>query len=258
MTPSEEGFYSRNKGGTRYVTLLSVTDSRGNPTAVFAEKVSEDAEDAVSRVNKNGKTVWEKHHDGIRLQISSVYIKTDSQFGPQLYIRGNTHTIQVPLNSNHATKFIACCDGIDLDQVCLFEPYKMEKTDRVTGTRVYKDGKIVYTQGWTIKQGGTGKDCKLENTLDMSREGPVPAMRQLKNKKWDSSDRDEFLLEHLNQWIEANGLDKKPASETSQDSLEDDEEEEDEEEETPAPPKKKKGTQVVENYGPIDEDSVPF
>jgi len=240
--PSEEGFYKRSGGSTTWINIINAKDKKGVERPYFAEKAAEGDKDAVSRLNKNKEVVWEKHYDAMGLLIKAVYIQ-DGQFGKQLLIRGKSKTIQVPMNSNHATQFIAKCRNIDLSQLVGFEPYRMVRKDR--DDRIVKDdkGNPRYNNGWTLKQGGTEKENKLENDLDVSKDGPVPAMRKLKNGKWDSSDRDEYLEEYLNRWIKENDLGGKPQSEDT---------EEDEDDDTPPPPKKKK------KKAADDDDNIPF
>jgi hypothetical protein len=243
MPDDEEEFYTPRRGGRSYISILSATDDRGNPTAVFAEKCNEGDDGAISRVNKNDKTVWEKHHGGLRMHIKSVWIvpADKSEYGMQLCIASDKRVIQVPWKSNHARKFIAVCHNIDLDEKVLFEPYRMPRT---------KDGKPVldgkgkkrYNTGWTIKQGGSSKEDKLEEALDMSKDGPVPPWKKLRNGDWDTSDQDEYLENYLQKWIDKNELGKQePAS-----SVTDEEEEEEvDEEEEEAPTMKKARGKVV-------------
>ena len=240
--PSEEGFYKRSGGSTSWIGIVIAKDNKGVERPYFAEKAAEGDKDAVSRVNKKGNVVWEKHYEALGMLIKKVYLR-DDQFGKTLNIRGKSKTIQVPFNSNHATKFVACCRNIDLNELVGFEPYRMVKKDR--NDKVIKDdkGAIKYTTGWTLKQGGTEKENKLENDLDTTKDGPVPAMRKLKNGKWDSSDRDEFLEEYLMKWIKENDLDSR-APEI---------EEEEEDDDAPPPKKKKKKVSVAD-----DEDNMPF
>jgi hypothetical protein len=272
--PSEEGFYKRKGGSTNYVSILGIEDEHGKQQAVFAEKAEEGAKDAVSRVNKNGKTVWEKHYDALALKIQSVYIKEDKEYGNQLCIRGKTKTVQVSFNSAHAKKFVAVCRNINLDDVILLEPYKFPKEDANGRPVLDRKGQKKYNTGWTIKQGGDAKENKLEDALDMSKNGPVPAFEKLKNGKWDTSDHDEYLLNYLNEWIEENELNKRPEKvEQEDDDDEDEEEDEDEDEDEDEPPPKKVKGKVVSSKPlkkkkkrPVeedededeDEDQVPF
>lgn len=258
MPPSEEGFYERKGGRTSYISVLGTVDDKGRVNAVFAESVNEGDKGAVSRINKNKKMVWERHHSAFGANIKAVYVKEDKEYGNQLCIRTKTKTLQVPMNSPHATKFIAVCHNIDLNQMVLFEPYKMPKKDENKKPVLDAKGQQKFITGWTIKQGGEEKENKLEDALDMSKEGPVPAFKKLKNGKWDTSDRDEYLETYLKEWIEENDLNKKPESVTEsddEDSGEDeddedndsDDDEDDDEDDDPEPPKKankkfKKGT----------------
>lgn len=289
MVPSDDGFYKRKGGSTSYVTILGLDDEKGKPRAVFAEKVAEGDEGAESRVNKNKKTVWERYHDGMNITIKAVYIKKDKEYGDQLCIRGKSKTVQVAFNSAHTKKFIAVCRNIDLDEPIFLEPYKFPKLDAKDRPVVDGKGNPKFTTGWTIKQGGTEKQHKLEDALDMSKDGPVPAFEKLKNGKWDTSDHDEYLLNYLNKWIKENELDTKPESSESSskhsdddddeddDDDDDDEDEEDddddEEEEKPIkkvkakvvaskPLKKKKKKKAVteddDDDDDEDSDNVPF
>lgn len=227
--PSEEEFYDKQRGQTTYLSIISTTDKRGRPQAVIAEPCNEGDKGAVSRLNKNQKTVWERHHPGIQAVIKGVYVKKHDEWGDQLYIRFKTKTIQVPMSSSHARTFIAIAPNIDLTQPVLFEPWKMPKTDKNGKPVLDSKGAPKFNQGWTLKQGGDEKENKVEPALDLSKDGPVPAFKKLKNGKFDTSDHDEFLLDYLKDWIKENDLDKKPDAATDNDD--DDEETDDEEEE---------------------------
>lgn len=229
----EEEFYTPKHGGKSYVTILSSTNDKGEPIAVFAEKAKEGDPKAKSRVNKKGVTVWEKHYGGMKIRIKSVYVipADKSEFGAQLCISSEKRNIQVPWNSEHARKFIAVCRNIDLDEPVLIEPYKMPKTDANGKQLVTKQGNKAFRNGWTIKQGGSDKSNKLENALDMSKDGPVPQWKKLRNGNYDTSDQDEYLENYLNDWIEKHGLAPKRSSVTESD--EEEEEESEEEEKTP-------------------------
>ena len=246
--PSEEGFYKPSGGSTTWINIINAKDKKGVERPYFAEKAAEGDKDAVSRINKNKDVVWEKHYRGMGLFIKAVYIK-DGQFGKQLLIRGKSKTLQVPFSSTHATQFIAKCRNLDLNQLVGFEPYRMIRKDQ--NDKVVKDdkGNPRYNNGWTIKQGGTEKENKVENELDTSKDGPVPAMRKLKNGKWDSSDRDEYLEEYLTRWIKENDLGGKPQSE---DTEEDDEETD--RETSPLAVKKRKKKHPAEE----DDNHIPF
>lgn len=270
MPPSEEGFYQRSRSGSSYLSVLGVEDSQGRPAAVFAEKVAEGSKDAVSRLNKNKKLVWERYHDGVFITITSCYIKNDAEYGNQLCIRGNSKTIQVPMNSAHAKGFIACSGNIDLSQAILFEPYRIARKDQNDKPMLDSKGSQKYTTGWTIKQGGETKEDKVPPSIDMSKNGPVPPFNKLKNGKWDTSDHDEFLANMLVEWIEENQLNKREQGNTTPiKPEEDDEEEEEEEEEEDKPIKKAKATVI--NSSPLkkkkkkiveddddDDDNVPY
>jgi hypothetical protein len=246
--PSEEGFYKKQGGATSWVTILSsVKDERGRETSVFVERAKEGDEGAISRTNKLDKVVWEHHHEALGMLIKGVYIKKEGKYGPQLCIRGKSKTIQVPFNSNHAKKFIACCRNLNLSELVGFEPYKMMRTNERGFPMKGEDGEVKYTTGWAIKQGGDKKENKVENDLDLSKDGPVPAARKLKNGKYDFSDAEEFLEEYLERWIEENNLDSRPEAEPQ---AEDEEEEPEEEEKKPVKKKKKKTYE--------EDESVPF
>lgn len=249
--PSEEGFYDRERSGTSYVTILGTTDAEGKPTAVFTEKVKEGDEKAISRKNKMGDIVYERHHKGMYISLKRVYIDKKNKFGPQLCIRGKTKTIQVGMNSEHARKFVAVCHNIDLSEPVLFEPYRFLNKDKETGKpKLSATGDKTYRTGWTLKQGGDTKDHKLEDALDMSRDGDVPKWKKLKNGKWDTSDQDEFLENYLLEWVEKNELNKDAPSVTEEEPDEEEEENDteepdDEEEEESTPPPKKVSGKVV-------------
>lgn len=248
-------FYNAGGSGRKFVGLLSVTDEEtGKTRQVFTEKVDEGTPGAKFRKNKNGDPVWEKHHSGMLLSIVGVWIDKKTKFGPQLCIASKNRVIQVPLNSNHARKFIAVCRNIDLSEPVAFEPYRMVKKDKNDRVVTDDEGNKRYSIGWVIKQGGTSKDCKLEEALDMSSDGPVPKWKKLANGKYDTSEHDLFLENYLRAWIEKKGLERKGAAEGEEDEDDDNDgtysSDEEEEEEAPPPMKKAKCKVVSSKSGP--------
>lgn len=245
----DQEFYNAGGSGRKFVGLLSVTDEEtGKTRQVFTEKVDEGTPGAKFRKNKNGDPVWEKHHTGMLLTIVAVWIDKKTKFGEQLCIASKNKVIQVPMNSNHARKFIAVCRNIDLSEPVAFEPYRMVKKDKNDRVVTDDEGNKRYTIGWVIKQGGTSKDCKLEEALDMSKDGPVPQWRKLPNGKYDTSEHDLYLESYLRSWIEKKGLEKKGTSETSEEEEEEGEGYSDngeEEDDTPPPPPKKVTGKVI-------------
>lgn len=261
----EEEFYDRRRSGTSYVTILGVQDDEGKPQAVFAEKVKEGEEKAVSRKNKNGDIVWERHHKGIWLSLKRVYIDKKNKFGPQLCIRGKSKTIQVAMSSDYARKFIAVCHNIDLSEPVLFEPYRFLNKDKETNKpKLSASGEKTYRTVWTLKQGGDEKENKLEDALDMSKDGDVPKWKKLKNGKWDTSDQDEFMETYLLEWVEKKGLNEEQSSVTEEEEDEEEQQadtedaDEEEEEESTPPPKKVSGkivsTKPLKKTRPVVEE----
>ena len=244
MADNDDEFYTPKHGGKSYISILSVTDAAGKPDAVFAEKCQEGDDGAVSRKNKKGVTVWERHHGAMRFYIRQVWIvpADKSEYGAQLCIASDKRIIQVPFNSRHARKFIAVCHNIDLDEKVLIKPYRMPREKDGKPIINPKSGQKVYNTGWTIRQGGDSKENNLEEALDMSKDGPVPEWRKLKNGKYDTSDQDEYLENYLQKWIDKNDLGKKQEASVTEDEEEEEVEEEDEEE---APPMKKANAKVV-------------
>lgn len=181
-----EGFY-KPKRGTDYWTV-----SGGN----IVKRVDEGTPGAISRAlekgDNKGKLVWEIHEEAYEGKIRSVYVdKSDNpQYDDKLCIRFGKATVQMPVTSQHALSVICKLRNINLEEPILFEPYKMAKQG--------KPGK--YNVGVVIRQNGE----KVKNHLDPSKDGDLPELEQKKRAgkiEWDSTARDNFLYEHLVEWI---------------------------------------------------------
>lgn len=207
---NEEGFYTPKRGGDYYKVMGEF----------IVKEVPEGTEDAVSRVNKEGRTVWEIRKPGYRGKIQSVYINKSKnpKYPDTICIKFKKVTIQMQINGQHAQRFIAKVRSINLNEEIKFEPYRIARTDK----------KDKFNVGVTLYQNGE----KVIDYLDCKKDGDLPELEQKKKAgkiEWDDTKRANFLYEHLTTWIEEQEFpdprDKSGAEESSE-KYDDQEEEE--------------------------------
>lgn len=169
----------------------------------------EGEKDATSRVTKTGKTKWVKHFDFVSGIITGVEIRRSNDYGDSLIIKLDDNkerfSIDVGLGTRHAQKFIAVCENINLRLPVTFSVFSF----------MGDKGKEI--RGWTIEN---PEGEKLESSLNKD---DIPPPVQNKKGKWDFSDREVYLEEHLSKWIASCNF-SSPESKTEQQSDEDEDE----------------------------------
>lgn len=144
--------------------------------------------DALKRVTKTGKEKWVRHFDFVSGLITNAEIRKGDKFDDQLVLTVNdvreAFKVCVGLTTRYFAKFAVCCENINLRKEVEFDTYS------------FKDDNGKERRGWTIKQGGEAVEHSLESN-------DIPRGVQNKKGKWDFSDREEFLSEHVEKWIEA-------------------------------------------------------
>lgn len=228
--------------------------SRKNYTSImgglFVQRCEEGDEGAKSRVNKNGKTVWEKTHKGLKIKVTSIYTKEPKDYDKELHIASKGFDIGVPFNSRHSQKFICCLRNIDFDDYIILIPYRIQKKD--DKGRPIKDK---FVNGWTIYQGGTESDNKVEQYIDSGRDGDLPPLKKTKingKEAWDATKQLEYLEDHLNTYLDENPQ-LKP-NRAIQVGSDEDESLEEEEEEQEQKPKSKLGKKLNKKKSSEEED----
>jgi len=148
----------------------------------FCQRVQEGAEGAVKRVNKIGKTVYEKFYDSFTGRLVGIKVQ-DGEYGKtwnfSFQDKGEVYILQLSYSNSFATAFLKQLPNIDLAQEMKVSP-SVKEVDGKNRSSLF------------INQGG--KTLKHAYT----REAPngMPDMEQITikgQKVWDDSKRIEFL-----------------------------------------------------------------
>ena len=169
----------------------------GTLNGEFVVKTDNKDENAVSRVNKVGSTVFERHYNKLEGLITDVEIY-HGDYGKilNLTISDNdpktgdfvNYKLGLPFNSNYAMGFLRRAHNIDFDKkITLFTgKYEDDKGKERTYMTVWQNGdKVAYY--WTKE---TPRD--------------LPDMKQVKVNgvmTWDSTDRLEYLENYVEKVI---------------------------------------------------------
>jgi len=167
------GLQNREQGGN-YITILG---------GKFSQRVDANTPGAVQRVNKLGKTVFEKYYTeftgklvGIKTQDSKDYGKNwifSFQDGGQIY------NLQLSYSNSFATALLKMLPNVDLNQEMRVQPVAKE-VDGKTKSSLF------------ISQGGT----TIKHAYTMDNKNGLPDMEKVMVKGqevWDDSKRLEFL-----------------------------------------------------------------
>jgi len=236
------GFKSKNNSGGK----VFVTPSKGR----LVIRCDKDEDGAVARTLEKGKNagteIWELHFPGYEGMLRSAYIEEGEAYGDKIVLemedtkaskndKYRKVSISFGIDSSYAPRFIDRCRNIDLKEPLLFEPYSFTSKDDPSKT----------IMGMNLYQGDGDKP--LAATLAKEDHPEWVKKKTRKGTEWDKTDFLEFMVNHFNDWVEENNLDKK---ESSKDSSNDDEEEEEE-----APKKKSFGrSKSSGKQAPADED----
>lgn len=134
---------------------------------------------SIERVNKNGKTVHETFHSGLKGKITNITTK-DSDYGKFWCVELNSNEVlQFQYSSGYANGFLRALPNADFSQEVTLTPKMTVEGDKKKGT-------IFINQN--------GKALKWHFT----KEDPngLPDLKKIKIKgkeTWDSSDQMEFL-----------------------------------------------------------------
>lgn len=143
-----------------------------------------------SRINKNGKTVFEEHYDYIDGLISEINIK-ESDFGKFWMITlsdgEQSQILQMNYSSGYANAFLKCLPNVDLTQkVKIIPSQKMEGDKKKTSLFITQHGQPV--KWYYTKDNPHG----------------IPELKKIRVKgkdQWDDSDIMEFLEKMVNEQI---------------------------------------------------------
>lgn len=102
----------------------------------FATKAEEGAEGAVSRVNKNNKTVWEFLHDKLSGTIDSIIVQKNEKLGAYEYILdvndiGEHYSVSIPADSKYGDSLASKVPNIAIKTWSLIQPYDFEDKTRI-------------------------------------------------------------------------------------------------------------------------------
>lgn len=181
--------------------------SGGNFYSIMQGKLvtacQEDDEGATSRVNKLGKTVWEKHEDGFEGHITNAVFRksNDKKFPDKINITVKDKEakmsiiLDLSVDSSYASTFFQVMKNIDLRKPVAFEPYYyIKKEDK--GKSPAK-----YTSGVGITQNGE----RLEFFWEKDE---VPAWKKMTDPDdddkvvWSKTKQIKFFLDHFMKWSE--------------------------------------------------------
>jgi len=226
------GFTKRQGGGGNFYSIMKDK---------LTTKCEEDDEGAVKRVNKNGKTVWEKHEDGFEGHITNVKLQksNDKKFPDKINISLKDKeskmaiVLSLPVDSSYASTFFQVMKNIDLRKPVAFEPYHYVK----------KEHKNIsppkYTSGVGITQNGEKLDYFWEKD-------EVPQWKKMTDPDdedkviWSKTKQLKFFLGHFDKWLEASFKQEEEDADT---------EEEDDEDEDDDPPPRKKSSKATPQHG---------
>ena len=113
----------------------------------LSQTVTETTQGAVSRTNKNGKTVYEVYYTKLTGVIQSMKVE-DSQFGKQLRISvkdgDSFFLLSMNVGSSYCTTLLDRIGNCDTSKELSLSPYsfKDDKGKTRTGTTIYQGSKI--------------------------------------------------------------------------------------------------------------------
>lgn len=148
----------------------------------FCQRVQEGTEGAVKRVNKIGKTVYEKFYDSFTGKLVGIKVQ-DGEYGKtwnfSFQDQGEVYILQLSYSNSFATQFLKILPNIDLSKEMKVSPSVKE----VDGKN--RSSLFVNQDGIALKHAYT-------------RENPngLPDMEQILvkgQKTWDDTKRIEFL-----------------------------------------------------------------
>ena len=170
---------SQNKGG---VVFLTVSNGK------FVRRVDEGTPNAVSRVNKVGKTVHELFYTSLIGHVKEVTTK-ESEYGKFWVVKvqspANDQWYQFEMNfsSGYATSFLKALPNADLSQNIEISPAVVKKDD--------KSQSVMF-----LKQGGVA----IKHFFTKANPNGMPDLEQIKVKgkiTWDDTKRMEFLENYV-------------------------------------------------------------
>jgi hypothetical protein len=159
----------------------------------IVETVTPDHPNAVKRVNKQGKEVYERIDDFVQGTITSIFEHTNEYNGEQikeLRVRlqdgADTYQLSLKEGSRYWSSFAIRMPNVDLKRPVKFSPFSF--TDKTTGANVV---------GMNLFQGSE----KVQPRFTKENPGKMPQGSQVMfqgKPKWDFYARDQFLIGVIN------------------------------------------------------------
>ena len=139
----------------------------------FATKAEENAEGAVSRVNKNSKTVWEYLHDSLSGTIESIIVQKNEKLGAYEYVIdvndvGNHYSVSVPAESKYGDSLASKVPNIEINVWTKLQPYDFEDKTKINPNT----GKPQKQTGISIVQ----NDVKVASAYTKENPNGLPQM----------------------------------------------------------------------------------
>lgn len=153
-------------------TYLSITYGK------FRQSSTKDDEEAVSRMNKDDKEVWERVFDWIEGKITKIYYKEDDEFGNSFEVTiddgAEKFNLSFKEDSRYCSDLLSKLPNIDLNQDVKLVPYDFQPKDSPSARKgltiwqnnakienyfVNKEGdKFIYKHGFPESDGKMEKD----------------------------------------------------------------------------------------------------
>ncbi|MES2408784.1 MAG: hypothetical protein V4509_00605 [Patescibacteria group bacterium] len=175
-----------NREGGRYFTILG---------GKFCQRVGDNAEGAISRVNKMGKTVFEKFYESFTGTLVDIKVKESSEYGPSWVFdfidtedeNSPVYHLQMSYSNSLAIAFLKMLPNIDLSK-----PFKLSPSMKV------EDGKNKYSI--FVNQNGV----PVKHAFNKENPNGLPDLEQIKVKgvdTWDNTKRLDFLFNMVQKQI---------------------------------------------------------
>jgi hypothetical protein len=139
------GFGNQSQGSR--VTYVNIVGGK------LSIRAQEGDEGAVSRINKNEVTVWEKHYPNLTGTLVSVECKMNEKLKANEYILtiddvGTIYKLSIPCDSNYGDSLAVRLPNLKAGQIYTFTPFDFE--DKTKKNNKGEPAKII---GISIKQG---------------------------------------------------------------------------------------------------------
>lgn len=180
-----------NKGEGAGFIYLSVANGK------LVRQHREPNPSTTTRVNKNGKTVYEEFFRDLVGKIISVDVAPDRGYGKSwqlVFQDGNDrYMVQMQYSGRYSSSFLKALPNVNPDEPVKFMPWEMDDKNKpgktITGVTMYQnDG-----NGW----------AKILPAYTKDEPNGLPEMKKVRVKGqdvWDDSAMMEFLEEKAKEW----------------------------------------------------------